>query len=81
MHKNIEPKIQNMSKIQVLRMIIYEGVQKKIQGGFIDFHKNFTSSILINAIVRLFLMELKMKVRTTKRKLGDDYNEVPMIKH
>ena len=76
MHKNIEPKIQNMSKIQALRMIIYEGVQKKIQGGFIDFHKNFTGSILINAIVRFFLMDLEMEVRIRKRKEREDHNTV-----
>ena len=32
MHENIDPKIQNMKKIQVPRMNLHEGVLKNIQG-------------------------------------------------
>ena len=32
MHENIDPKIQNMTKIQVPRMNLHEGVLKNIQG-------------------------------------------------
>ena len=51
-HANIDPKLQNMSKIQLLRRIFHEGVRKNIQGSFVEFQKNFTSSILIRAIIR-----------------------------
>ena len=38
-HAKIDPKLQNMSKVQVLRMVLHEGMQKNIQGGFVEFQK------------------------------------------
>ena len=52
MNADIDPKLQKMSKLQVLKIILHEVVQKNIQGGFVEFHENFISSILIRAIVR-----------------------------
>ena len=51
-HAKIEPKLQKMSKIKVLSIFIHEGVQKNIQGSFVDFKINFIGSLLIRSIVR-----------------------------
>ena len=37
-------RIQNMSKVQVIRIFLYERVQKYIQGGFVRFQE--CSSVL-----------------------------------
>ena len=34
MHEKIDPKLQNMSNIQVIIIILFEGVQKKYSRGF-----------------------------------------------
>ena len=51
-HTQIDPKLQKMSKVQVPIMILHEGVHKKIQGGFVEFQKNFIGYILIRSTVR-----------------------------
>ena len=68
MHSKIDPKLQKMSKIQVVRMILYEGVRKSTQGGFAKFQRNFIGSILIREILRKGWMELDMKEGRIKRK-------------
>ena len=51
-HVNIDQKLQKISKIRVLIMILRGGVQKNIQRSFVEFQKNFIGSIFIRAIVR-----------------------------
>ena len=51
MHENIDPKNSDDEKNQVLRMMINEGVQKYIQGGFVKFQKELISHILIREII------------------------------
>ena len=39
-HAKFEPKIQNMSKIQLLIMIFHGGSRENIHGGFVEIKKN-----------------------------------------
>ena len=62
-----------MSNIQLPIIIIHEGSQKKnMKGGFVEFQKNFISSILIREIVRKNCMDLEMKVRRIKIKVREE---------
>ena len=81
MHAKIDLKLQKISKIQVLIMILCEGVQKNIQGGFIEFQHNFISYILIRLIVEKHSMDLEMKVGIIKIKLTEEHNTVTIKKH
>ena len=56
-HAYTDPKLQNMSKIQLLRIIVREGLQKSTKGGFVEFQKTLISSILVKAIVTKKLYE------------------------
>ena len=50
-HANIDPNVQNMSKIQVLRMILHEGAQKNPRESC-RVSEKIISSTLIRDIVR-----------------------------
>ena len=60
MHAKIDPKNQKISKIQVLRMILHEAVQKNIQ----RLHQFYFDQI--NS--KKNWMDIEMKVRTIKKR-------------
>ena len=56
-------------------------LRKNIQGGFVEFQKNFIDYILIREMVRKQCMEVEIKVRRIIRKGIEYHNTVTMINH
>ena len=77
-HAKIGPKLQNTSIIQLLRMILHEGVQKKYSRGFCQVSENLFRFYLNQGNSKKKWMDLEMKGRKIKRKGIEDHNKATM---